>query len=31
MYYTLEEIANYHEIDLNLVVEIPEGETTTQK
>lgn len=31
MYYTLEEIANYHEINLNLVVEIDDGETTTQK
>lgn len=30
MFYTLEEIANYHEIDLNLVVEI-DGETTVQK
>lgn len=31
MYYTLKEIANYHEINLNLVVEIDDGETTTQK
>lgn len=31
MFYTLKEIANHQEIDLNLVVTITEGETTTQK
>ena len=31
MYYTLEELSNYQDTNLNLVVEIPEGETTVQK
>lgn len=31
MYYTLEEISKYQDVDLNLVVTIPEGETTIQK
>lgn len=31
MFYTLEEISKFQDVDLNLVVEIDDGETTTQK
>lgn len=31
MYYTLEELSNYQDTNLNLVAEIPKGETTVRK